>query len=82
MHFLPDRKPGILPLTDLDCTSEWHQKQRGETEQQPCPVLHHASGLGCEEFQRKTYSSGDEAVNERFDSGQTGQACWREDLTE
>lgn len=34
--FPPDRKPGILPLTHLDCASEWHQKRVGDGEQ-PCP---------------------------------------------
>lgn len=36
--FLPsDRKPSILPLTDLDCTSEWHQTIAGDR-QRPCPA--------------------------------------------
>ena len=36
--FLPsDRKPSILPLTDLDCTSEWHQTMAGDR-QRPCPA--------------------------------------------
>lgn len=41
--FLPDRKPSILPLMDLDCTSVGHQ-ETSETESGP--ALHHASGCG------------------------------------
>lgn len=49
--FRPDRKPSILPLVDLDCTSEGGIKRDVGDREQPCPVPR--LWLGCEEFQRK-----------------------------